>query len=639
MQQGIQSLMPQGSQQGPMPGQAPQMPMPGMMPKQGAPTPPAMVGPLTQMHLDQLMQLMLNPRPEGPPLYAVISAITEKQKQAQAQANMQRQMAMAQGQQAAQQPPVAQQVMQAAMQQAPVGAAQGGIMQGYAGGGAVAFAPGGSTSFEPFRQKIAEYQDAIKQLRAATQSGDSASAARYAQVVQTLRQQLEPKLMEVARYKSSEAEAPAQVAKIFEQGIPTAARAVAPTPSTPDLMGESLVPAPSTPDLMGESLAPAAPPAQPSRPLTRPSAGIAQPRPQAAPPSTLGLGSFVEQTGTPAPDALSELESEKRAQSVGLQKLYDEQSKVDPRIVAARQAAADLAQRNLAGREKRAEEALAAASSPMSQGLINNQEALLRIAGAFGSGKRFAQSAAAAAREAGGIRGEQRKAFEAAQRENRMEQNALDQLRQAQADLKLAQETGDVQAERTAKLKIEEIKSNFIDKRFEYLKERSTQEDRAEQRRLTARGQDLTQQTAREQMANLMALERMRQNAPKPDQDQIKRAEDLKLNELTGGKPDTATPAQKLEALTFALNTVKGAPRADTVEAQNTNRAMTALENWRKGAGKDIQRMNIKTPEVYANAEKQEIARIKQVYGVDLSVPSAGAATTTKSGATVSNWN
>jgi hypothetical protein len=121
------------------------MPMPGMMPQQGAPTPQAMVGPLSQMHMQQLMQLMLNPRPEGPPLYAVLSAITEKQKQAQAQASMQRQMAMAQGQQAAQQPPIAQQVLAQAQQmqpEEPVMAAYGGEMQGYAGGGAVAFAGG-----------------------------------------------------------------------------------------------------------------------------------------------------------------------------------------------------------------------------------------------------------------------------------------------------------------------------------------------------------------------------------------------------------------------------------------------------------------------------------------------------------------
>ena len=140
-------------------------------------------------------------------------------------------------------------------------------------------------------------------------------------------------------------------------------------------------------------------------------------------------------------------------------------------------------------------------------------------------------------------------------------------------------------------------------------------------------------------MANLVALERMRQNAPKPDQDQIKRAEDLKLDELTGGKRDTATPAQKLEALTFALNTVKGAGRAESIEAGNRRAAMDLLKDWQKETGSKIQMRNPKNPQAYEDAKKEEIERIKRVLGVDLSVPSAGAATTTKSGATVSNWN
>jgi hypothetical protein len=152
-------MMNQMQMAGPMPGQAQgiQQVLPGMMPKQGAPTPQAMVGPLSQMHMQQLMQLMMNPRPDGPPLYAVISAISEQQKKAQAQAAMQRQGAMAQGQQAAQQPPVAQEVMAQAQQmqpEEPVMAAYGGEMHGYAGGGAVAFNKGGNLQEEQDRQRI-----------------------------------------------------------------------------------------------------------------------------------------------------------------------------------------------------------------------------------------------------------------------------------------------------------------------------------------------------------------------------------------------------------------------------------------------------------------------------------------------------
>lgn len=144
--QGIQSLMqaPQG-QQGPMPGQAPMQPMPGMMPQQGAPTPGAMTGSLKNMPLDQLKMLYMNPQAGSPPLWAVISALAEKQKEAQAMQAAQGQQVMAQNAQMQQQPPVAAQVLQSAEQmQQPVMAAYGGEMQGYASGGAVSFQTAGA---------------------------------------------------------------------------------------------------------------------------------------------------------------------------------------------------------------------------------------------------------------------------------------------------------------------------------------------------------------------------------------------------------------------------------------------------------------------------------------------------------------
>jgi hypothetical protein len=123
--QGIQSLMP---------GQAQQAPMPGMMPQQSSSTPGAMTGSLKNMPMEQLKMLFQNPQPNSPPLWAVISALAEKQKEAQAIQAAMGQGAMAQNAQMQQQPPVAAQVVQAA---------SGGIMQGYAGGGAVAFKDAG----------------------------------------------------------------------------------------------------------------------------------------------------------------------------------------------------------------------------------------------------------------------------------------------------------------------------------------------------------------------------------------------------------------------------------------------------------------------------------------------------------------
>jgi hypothetical protein len=218
------------------------------------------------------------------------------------------------------------------------------------------------------------------------------------------------------------------------------------------------------------------------------------------------LGSAVEQTGTPAPDRLAEIEADERARVEGLRGILEAQGKVDPRIVAARKEAAELAQRGIGEREKRAAGALEAAGMPLSQNLFDNQEALFRMLGAMKGGKRIGDAFSSIGQEAGAIRGEQRRALELAQRENRAEQNALDQLRQAQADLKLAQTTGDVQGERNAALKVEEAKANLGLTRLNIQKERATEADRAEQRRLTARGQDLQRLSSQEQMANAITV-------------------------------------------------------------------------------------------------------------------------------------
>lgn len=138
---------------------------------------------------------------------------------------------------------------------------------------------------------------------------------------------------------------------------------------------------------------------------------------------------------------------------------------------------------------------------------------------------------------------------------------------------------------------------------------------------------------AAERRKHEIELEKMRrvtaQMKPK-EQEYIEQAKRLKLSELTGGKPGTATPAQELEALQYALNTVKGAGRAESVEAQDRRTAMRALTDWEKETGSRLRMMNSKNPEVYANAKKEEIERIKRVFGIDLSVsPTTGGAVDT----------
>lgn len=123
--------------QAPMPGQMPGQ-MPGMMPKPGAATPEAEISQYQGMSLPELIaQFQL--RPSGP-LLGLITKQTQEAELQKAQAN---QAAMAQAQQ--QQGTVKDMAIGKALQalQPTQMAAQGGIMQGYAGGGAVAFGHGG----------------------------------------------------------------------------------------------------------------------------------------------------------------------------------------------------------------------------------------------------------------------------------------------------------------------------------------------------------------------------------------------------------------------------------------------------------------------------------------------------------------
>lgn len=184
---GIQSLM---GGQGPMPGQnlmpgqAPQQPLPGMMPQQGAPTPQAMVTQLAAMPFEQLSQFYSNPRPQSPPLWAVISAIAEKQKTARAMQMAQGQSAMAQNQQMQAQPPVAAQVLMSAAntpgveEQDTVMAALGGEMHGYADGGAVAFAGGGDISEDLRDDTSLSLMERIRRARLRQASGNTSLLER-----------------------------------------------------------------------------------------------------------------------------------------------------------------------------------------------------------------------------------------------------------------------------------------------------------------------------------------------------------------------------------------------------------------------------------------------------------------------------
>ena len=119
--------------------------MPGMQPGRGGPPPGITsdripdLAKLNEQMLVQLFNLSMTNQIQKPSPISILSAISEKQKQKQAQAAVAGAVAQGQNAQNQQGGTIAQQLVGPLMQQR---AAQGGAMQGYAGGGIVAFADG-----------------------------------------------------------------------------------------------------------------------------------------------------------------------------------------------------------------------------------------------------------------------------------------------------------------------------------------------------------------------------------------------------------------------------------------------------------------------------------------------------------------
>ncbi len=159
---------------GMMPGQAP-MPgqIPGMMPKPGAATPAAEINQYQGMQLPQLIALFQQ-RPSGP-LLGLITKQTQELQLQKAQAN-QAAMAQAAGQGGA---TVKDMAIGNALQAIQPSNA-GGEMQGYSGGGAVAFEDGGETEdlsddpSLPLRERMARAQ---KRMALSRQQGIGRSFA------------------------------------------------------------------------------------------------------------------------------------------------------------------------------------------------------------------------------------------------------------------------------------------------------------------------------------------------------------------------------------------------------------------------------------------------------------------------------
>jgi hypothetical protein len=404
----------------------------------------------------------------------VISALAEKQKEAQAIQAAMGQGAMAQNAQMQQQPPVAAQVVQAA---------QGGIMQGYASGGAVAFA--GGTGPEGLPQENPE------------ELSDDPSLPLRERMARAQRR------MALSRQQG--------VGRSFAERFP------APAESTTDtgdelsrMLGRAPAPVPmSMRDTRG--MTPATVAAARNIGLGQ----IAKPRVQPEAKVATGIASPVEATGTPTPDRLSEIEAQGIAGIKALQDIIRQQGNVDTRLAELREAAYKSSQ-DIAARRERDRQAMLEAGQKRYDDITD-----LLIGAAGGArGKTFGDVLSGAVGGAGAARTAKRAEFQKIQDAARQEQNAIDNLNQALADKRVADMSGDVNQRRQADMKVAEAELKISELRSGIQKERATQEDRAEQRQIS---REQMQSQERIAAANRAASAALR-NLPGPEQQMVERA-------------------------------------------------------------------------------------------------------------------
>jgi hypothetical protein len=358
-------------------------------------------------------------------------------------------------------------------------AAYGGEMHGYAGGGAVVFDRGGNPEIEQILKKspMMRTPEENEKLRAAGIGLERRQSAPEGSGVDR-----------VNRYLKGIFGDPTPVS--YSSGIDevlAAEKARTPTAMTAQQMEAAM------------QSAPAAAPRPPG--VTRPGTGIAQGqnrpqnRPPAAPAAALGqgLGSFVEQTGTPAPDKWAEIEAGGIAGVKALQDILRKQGESDPELMKLREAAYKSSQ-DIAARRERDRQAMLESGQKQYDDITD-----LLIGAAGGArGKTFGDVLSGAVGGAGTARTAKRAEFQKVKEAARQEQNAIDNLNQALADKRVADRSGDVDKRREADRKVAEAELKVTDLRSGIQEKRATEADRVEQRRLTARGQDLQRQTTLE---------------------------------------------------------------------------------------------------------------------------------------------
>lgn len=376
MMQGITTLpgAQQGNQQAPQaPGQAAQFQ--AMPAKQGGIAPP-ITAPLEKLPPQQLLSMYNNPQ-DTTPKWAVATAYAKAVEQARLMQMAQGQSAMAQGQAQAQQPPVVQQVMSQPIPETQY-AAHGGIMHGYAGGGAVAFNGGGPTPYGG--RPLLPEKTGFEGMTLPEFAGALFEKAK--QSIGSAEENAERRNRERAAKKRIEEMEPLMRSYVGRPSLSLPemqfAYESAGMNATPAVIPESQKDTRQIPPSEVRASAPAGP-------VRLPSTGAAAPA---------GIAAVANQIALPPLDpyyAQQAKEAEELARSKA--EMMKAQGIISPEVLASRQRLRQAQENAYAPQRKALEEAKAERDA----GLFGNAEALGRMAAAVGGTKRFGQGLAAAA--------------------------------------------------------------------------------------------------------------------------------------------------------------------------------------------------------------------------------------------------
>jgi len=578
--QGIQSLMP---------GQAQQAPMPGMMPQQSSSTPASVVAQLNaqlssnpEQRLQQLLQMYAQK-----PTLELLSQVSKATDAVELKKKQQQQDYMAAF---AQQGPqtVADMVKQRAQQtaQQPVMAAQGGIMQGYAGGGAVAFEGGGRVQKFQYgagprgvmaNPAILSSIDDIPIYRPsegpeAGETEEQYRARKEREAAEADEVSNRP-LRRLYRYLEGKIREPSPVAQMRNAVAPPAA-----TETTGTRQGKSGIA-----DLdIGPSMAPlsvapprSAPETGQSRPQQRPPAA-----PAAAAQADTGLAGLMGPMIEPERLAMRGAVDERQVAIRNAAKTPEDVLKARGGIDALMKEIVDSRraeeQRLMTHSDKRLEEARArAAQSPLSDITFLGQ----MLEGMRGT-KRFGDALAGAASGAGKAQTARSQALQAAEEKYDLSRrdifnlaNLRQQVQLDQAKLAEARATGD--ADRANKAALDLAQSKEALAKFEMDVSNKSREFGLEERKLTQQGQisrEQMQSQERIAAANRAASAELR-NLPGPEQQMIERA----IKSLMDANPGMAYH----EAYDKARGSGKGLE--ERAEFANLRQRAIMLQNELKG--------------------------------------------------------